>query len=394
MINIAVLGYGTVGSGVVEVINTNHESINKRAGDEINIKYVLDLRDFPGDPVEKVLVHDYEVIVNDPEVDIVVEVMGGIEPAYTFVKRALQAGKSVSTSNKALVAKHGSELMEIAKEKNINFLFEASCGGGIPIIRALNSSLTADEIDEITGILNGTTNYILTQMTENGESFGTALKAAQEKGSAEADPTADVSGLDALRKIMLGCAVAYDILPEDGLLNEGIENLRAADAADIKRRGLTCRLLAKCGKNADGSIYAYVQPVLLGADAPECAVKKNFNMAKYTGRNSGLIVLMGQGAGRYPTASAVIRDIECLRAGQREMLTAACRAGAADNAQSVCRYYVRLPEIYAHELPAESASVEDGAARVITKEMSVRDMHAFAKRIRKAGAAVFFAEMA
>ena len=146
MINIAVLGYGTVGSGVVEVINTNHESINKRAGDEINIKYVLDLRDFPGDPVEKVLVHDYEVIVNDPEVDIVVEVMGGIEPAYTFVKRALQAGKSVSTSNKALVAKHGSELMEIAKEKNINFLFEASCGGGIPIIRALNSSLTADEI--------------------------------------------------------------------------------------------------------------------------------------------------------------------------------------------------------------------------------------------------------
>ena len=153
MINIAVLGYGTVGSGVVEVINTNHESINKRAGDEINIKYVLDLRDFPGDPVEKVLVHDYEVIVNDPEVDIVVEVMGGIEPAYTFVKRALQAGKSVSTSNKALVAKHGSELMEIAREKNINFLFEASCGGGIPIIRALNSSLTADEIDEITGII-------------------------------------------------------------------------------------------------------------------------------------------------------------------------------------------------------------------------------------------------
>ena len=178
MINIAVLGYGTVGSGVVEVINTNHESINKRAGDEINIKYVLDLRDFPGDPVEKVLVHDYEVIVNDPEVDIVVEVMGGIEPAYTFVKRALQAGKSVSTSNKALVAKHGSELMEIAKEKNINFLFEASCGGGIPIIRPLNSSLTADEIDEITGILNGTTNYILTKMIQEGSDFDDVLKQA------------------------------------------------------------------------------------------------------------------------------------------------------------------------------------------------------------------------
>ena len=155
MVNIAVLGYGTVGSGVVEVINTNHESINKRAGQEINIKYVLDLRDFPGDPVQEVLVHDYEIIANDPEVDIVVEVMGGIEPAYTFVKRALESGKSVCTSNKALVAKHGPELMEIAKEKNINFLFEASCGGGIPIIRALNGSLTADEVDEITGILKG-----------------------------------------------------------------------------------------------------------------------------------------------------------------------------------------------------------------------------------------------
>ena len=155
MINIAVLGYGTVGSGVVEVINTNHKSINKRAGEEIRIKYVLDLRDFPGDPVQEILVHDYEIIINDPEVDIIVEVMGGIEPAHTFVKRALMAGKSVCTSNKALVAKYGPELMEIAREKDINFLFEASCGGGIPIIRALNSSLTADEIDEITGILNG-----------------------------------------------------------------------------------------------------------------------------------------------------------------------------------------------------------------------------------------------
>ena len=171
MVNIAVLGYGTVGSGVVEVINTNHKSINKRAGAEINIKYVLDLRDFPGDPVQEILVHDYEIIANDPEVDIVVEVMGGIEPAYTFVKRALEAGKSVCTSNKALVAKHGPELMEIARQKDINFLFEASCGGGIPIIRALNSSLTADEIDEITGILNGTTNYMLYKMSTEGSEF-------------------------------------------------------------------------------------------------------------------------------------------------------------------------------------------------------------------------------
>ena len=203
MVNIAVLGYGTVGSGVVEVINTNHASINKRAGADINIKYVLDLRDFPGDPVEKVLVHDYDVIANDPQVDIVVEVMGGIEPAYTFVKRALEAGKSVCTSNKALVAKHGPELMEIAREKNINFLFEASCGGGIPIIRALNSSLTADEIDEITGILNGTTNYMMYKMSTEGCEFDAVLKEAQAKGYAEADPTADVEGYDACRKIAI-----------------------------------------------------------------------------------------------------------------------------------------------------------------------------------------------
>lgn len=176
MVNIAVLGYGTVGSGVIEVIDTNGKRINQRVGDEIYIKYVLDIRDFPGDPIQEKLVHDFEVIVNDPEIQIVVEVMGGIEPAYTFVKRCLLAGKSVATSNKALVAKHGAELLSIAKEKNINFLFEASVGGGIPIIRALNSSITADEIEEITGILNGTTNYMLTKMFYEGADYEEVLK--------------------------------------------------------------------------------------------------------------------------------------------------------------------------------------------------------------------------
>ena len=188
MIQIAVMGYGTVGSGVVEVINTNQASINKKAGEEINVKYVLDLRDFPGDPIESKLVHDFEVIVNDPEVKIVVEVMGGINPAYTFTKRCLEAGKSVCTSNKELVAKHGAELLELAKSKNLNYLFEASVGGGIPIIRPLNSSLTADEIEEITGILNGTTNYILSKMTFEGLDFASVLKDAQQKGYAELHP--------------------------------------------------------------------------------------------------------------------------------------------------------------------------------------------------------------
>lgn len=238
MINIAVLGYGTVGSGVVEVINTNHASINKKAGDEINIKYVLDLRDFPGDPVEKILVHDYEVIVNDPEVDIVVEVMGGVNPAYTFTKRALEAGKSVCTSNKELVAQHGTELMAIAKEKNINYLFEASCGGGIPIIRPLNSSLTADEIDEVTGILNGTTNYILTKMTTEGSDFADVLKDAQEKGYAERNPEADVEGYDACRKIAILSSLAYGShIDYKDVYTEGITKITATDIKYAKHMG-------------------------------------------------------------------------------------------------------------------------------------------------------------
>lgn len=209
MIQIAVLGYGTVGSGVVEVIETNQESINKKVGEEINIKYVLDLRDFPGNPIQEKIVHDYEVIANDPEIQIVVEVMGGVQPAYTFVKRALESGRCVCTSNKELVAKHGSELMAIAQEKHCNFLFEASCGGGIPIIRPLNSSLTADIIDEISGILNGTTNYILSKMESDGSSFEDALKDAQDRGYAERNPEADVEGYDACRKIAILSSLAF-----------------------------------------------------------------------------------------------------------------------------------------------------------------------------------------
>ena len=297
MINIAVLGYGTVGSGVVEVINTNHESINKRAGDEINIKYVLDLRDFPGDPVEKVLVHDYEVIVNDPEVDIVVEVMGGIEPAYTFVKRALQAGKSVSTSNKALV------------EKNINFLFEASCGGGIPIIRALNSSLTADEIDEITGILNGTTNYMLYKMSTENCDFDTVLKEAQAKGYAEADPTADVEGADACRKIAILSSLAYGkFLNYENIYTEGITKITPADMEYAKELGMTIKLLATSRRVGD-SFYAMVAPFLVGQESPLYSVNDVFNAVFVHGNVLGDAMFYGSGAGKLPTASAVVADV-------------------------------------------------------------------------------------
>ena len=194
MINIAVMGYGTVGSGVVEVIDTNGERIAQRIGDALNVKYVLDIRDFPEDPIQEKIIHDFETIISDDEIQIVVEVMGGIEPAYTFVKRSLLAGKCGVTSNKALVAKHGAELLSIAKEKNINFLFEASVGGGIPIIRPLNSSLTADEIEEITGILNGTTNYMLTKMFYEGAEYSSVLKVSKENGEAERNPGAEEEG--------------------------------------------------------------------------------------------------------------------------------------------------------------------------------------------------------
>ena len=310
MINIAVLGYGTVGSGVVEVINTNQDSINRRAGDEIRIKYVLDLRDFPGDPVQEVLVHDYETIVNDPKVDIVVEVMGGLEPAHTFVKRALEAGKSVATSNKALVAKFGPELMNIARNKNINFLFEASCGGGIPIIRALNQSLTADQIDEVTGILNGTTNYMLTKMDMEGSRFESVLMEAQEKGYAEADPTADVEGYDACRKIAILSSLAYGkFLNYEKIHTEGITRITPEDMEYARTMGMSIKLLATSRKLSEDSYYAVVAPFLVGKNNPLYSVNDVYNGIFVHGNVLGDAMFYGSGAGKLPTASAVVADV-------------------------------------------------------------------------------------
>lgn len=309
MIQIAVLGYGTVGSGVVEVINTNHASINKRAGEEINIKYVLDLRDFPGDPIQEKIVHDYEVIANDPEVQIVVEVMGGVEPAYTFVKRALESGKSVCTSNKELVAKHGVELLEIAREKDINFLFEASCGGGIPIIRPLNSSLTADEIDEITGILNGTTNYILTKMAMDSADFEDVLKDAQEKGYAERNPAADVEGYDACRKIAILSSLAFgNHVDFEEVYTEGITKITPEDMEYARALGTSIKLLATSRKVGEG-FYAMVSPVMINSSNPLFSVNGVFNAIFVHGNVLGDAMFYGSGAGKLPTASAVVADV-------------------------------------------------------------------------------------
>ena len=309
MANIAILGYGTVGSGVYEVIRTNQNIVNRNSGTDINVKYVLDLRDFPGDPVEKVLVHDFDTIVNDPEVDIVVEVMGGLEPAYTFVKKSLLAGKSVCTSNKELVAKKGPELLQIAKEKSINFFFEASVGGGIPIIRALNSSLTADDVLEITGILNGTTNYILTQMADEGWDFDKALKTAQELGFAERNPEADIEGFDACRKIaILSSLVNGSYVDFEEIYTEGISKITARDIEYAKKMGRAIKLLAS-SKREEGNIYAFVAPFMIPVSHPLYSVNGVFNAIFVNGNCLGDAMFYGSGAGKLPTASAVVSDV-------------------------------------------------------------------------------------
>ena len=314
MIQVAVMGYGTVGSGVVEVIEMNKEEINKKSNEALNIKYILDLRDFPGDPYEDKIVHDVEVILNDPEVQIICETMGGLKPAYEFTKRALMSGKSVCTSNKELVATHGPELIQIAHEHTCNYLFEASVGGGIPIIRPLNYSLTAEKIDAISGILNGTTNYILTKMEREGAAFEEVLKEAQEKGYAERNPEADIEGYDACRKIailsslMCGKNVRYQ-----DIYTEGITKITADDFKYAKVMDCTIKLLG-LAKEENGGLYAMVSPFLISKSHPLSMVNDVFNAVCVHGNMLGDSMYYGRGAGKLPTASAVVSDVvDCAR---------------------------------------------------------------------------------
>lgn len=314
MIQVAVLGYGTVGSGVVEVIETNKEAINKRAGAELNIKYILDLRDFPGDPYESKVVHDYNIILNDPEVAIICETMGGIKPAYDFSKQALLAGKSVCTSNKELVASHGPELISIARENHCNYLFEASVGGGIPIIRPLNYSLTAEKIDSITGILNGTTNYILTKMDKEEADFQDVLREAQEKGYAERNPEADVEGYDACRKIaILSSLMCGKNVKYEEIYTEGITKISVADFKYAKQMNKSVKLLAM-SRDTENGFFAMVAPFLISKDHPLYSVSDVFNAVYVHGNMLGDSMYYGRGAGKLPTASAVVSDVvDCAR---------------------------------------------------------------------------------
>ena len=306
---IAVMGYGTIGSGVVEVLRINKEKIAKRAGEPVEVKYILDLREFPGDPMEDAIVHDYQTIAKDPEIGIVVETMGGVEPAYTFVKAMLEAGKQVTTSNKNLVAAKGAELIKIAREHGVNFQFEASVGGGIPIIRPLNKCLTADEIEEITGILNGTTNYMLTKMTDEGADFDEVLKDAQANGYAEKDPTADIEGHDPCRKIaILTSLVAGKQIDFEDIHCEGITKITAVDIKYAKAMNRSIKLLASSKKVGD-SYSCLVAPYMLKSTHPLCGVNGVFNGIFVRGNVLGDAMFYGSGAGKLPTASAVVADV-------------------------------------------------------------------------------------
>ena len=309
MKNIAILGYGTVGSGVYKIINDNNSHISRRAGEDVKVKYVLDLRDFPGDPVEEVLVHDIDTIIEDKDVDIVVEVMGGVEPAYTFVKRALLAGKSACTSNKELVAKHGAELLQTAADNKVNFFFEASVGGGIPIIRPLIECLTVDHLEEIQGIMNGTTNYILTKMEDEEADFDTVLKDAQDLGYAERNPEADIEGYDACRKIAILSSLAYEKQVDfEDIYTEGITKITTADFDYMKKIGASIKLLGMARK--EGSVvYSMVAPFVIYSDNPLYNVKDVFNAILLRGDMLGDVMFYGKGAGSLPTASAVVSDI-------------------------------------------------------------------------------------
>ena len=306
---LAIMGFGTIGSGVAAIVEQNAALIERRIGAPLEVKYVLDLREFPGTSVEHKVVHDIDIIVNDPEIDVVVETMGGVEPACTFVKKALNAGKSVTTSNKVLVEKKGAELLALAEEKGVSFLFEASVGGGIPIIRPLNQCLTGDRITGVTGILNGTTNYMLTKMDREGVTFEAALKEAQRNGFAEADPTADVEGLDASRKIAILSALAYGAQVDyQDVPTEGITKITDTDFRYARALGLSVKLLGS-SRCIDGKYYIQVSPVLLPPEHPLAAVNGVFNAILVQGNMVDQLMFYGRGAGSLPTASAVVADV-------------------------------------------------------------------------------------
>ncbi len=314
MIKVAVMGYGVVGSGVVEVLDMNKKSIAQKVNEELDVKYILDIREFKDDPYAHLITNNFENILNDGEIKVVAEVMGGVNPAYDFTKRLLENGKSVVTSNKELVAAHGAELLKIAKERNVNYLFEASVGGGIPVIRPINQCLAANEISSVKGILNGTTNYILTKMFKEGTDFDTALSDAQEKGYAERNPAADVEGHDACRKIaILASLVCGKKVNYEKIKTEGISDISSVDVAYAEKYGSVIKLIGSA-ELKDGKVYSSVEPSVIKNEHPLAGIEDVFNGVFINGNAVGDVMFYGRGAGKLPTASAVVADIiDCAR---------------------------------------------------------------------------------
>lgn len=383
MIKAAIMGHGTVGSGVYEVFEMNADKIARVTGEAVEVKYVLDLRDFSALPYGHKFVSDFAVIENDPEITVVAEVMGGVGAAYQFTKRLLAAGKSVCTSNKELVATYGEELLKIAEEHNVNYMFEASVGGGIPIIRPMIQCLAANEFNEICGILNGTTNYILTQMIHNGVKFEDALKQAQVNGYAEADPTADIEGHDACRKICILSDLAFgDKFEPDEVPCEGITKITLEDVANADKLGCVIKLLGRAVRNEDGSAYAYVAPHLIRKESPLAAVEDVFNAIMVDGNATGEVMFYGKGAGKLATASAVVADmLDCIehRAQRR-------RISWGDGSKKLLRpidtlksaWYVRFKGTQSDlesVLPVDSVTEPaHGVVVVQTRKMSTAEM--------------------
>jgi len=347
MAKVAVLGYGTVGSGVVEVLDTNAAEVAKSAGEAVEVKYILDLRDFPGDKHEKQVVHDFDIILSDPEVDVICETMGGLEPAFTFEKKALESGKSVCTSNKELVAAHGPELVEIAKKNGVSYLFEASVGGGIPVLRSINDSLKHEKIDSITGILNGTTNYILTKMDKEGIGFSTVLKQAQDKGYAERNPEADVEGYDACRKIaILSSLMSGKHVNYEDIYTEGITKISIEDFSYAKSLNMAIKLLGMCKKN-EGGFFTIVAPFMIPQENPLANVNGVFNAINVHGNMLGDVMFYGKGAGKNATASAVVADVvDMLKHKDKhiEVNMNADKAELTSKDNAVRKFFVRVTE--------------------------------------------------
>ncbi|MCI8537266.1 MAG: homoserine dehydrogenase [Oscillospiraceae bacterium] len=349
MINVAILGFGTVGSGVAEVIRKNSAHIDEKVSNQIRLKYILDVRDIPDSPFHDLIIHDFAVIENDPEVDVVVETIGGAKVALDFTRRALKAGKSVVTSNKELVAAHGYELLQLAREADVSYLFEASVGGGIPIIRPISQCLAANELTGITGILNGTTNYILTRMIRAGLSFEDALKEAQEKGYAERDPSADIEGWDACRKICILSSLAFGRHIYPGQVpTEGITGITLADVAYADSLQKKIKLLGRAVRRADGKVCAYVAPHLVSEESPLANVEDVFNAISVQGDAIGDVMFYGRGAGKLPTASAVVADVmDAARHIKTKKYISWAEGGpdAVFSADTVAsRWYVRLEQ--------------------------------------------------